>query len=359
VVRSDEVEMAGASGSGVAFHEFASSWYQVAWSHELAVGAVVPLRYFGRELVLYRGEDGTPVVLDAICPHLGAHLGHGGCVSGGDIVCPFHGWRWGGDGSNVEIPYARRPNKAARIGSYPVREVNGCVLMWFDHDDAEPTWEPPRFEEFYSADYFALSPHGTAHIWKNVGFAPQHVMENSADFAHFKFVHKNAEIAVIDYVRPDWPVFRYQMATTYRTPEEPSVPGELPGEMWGLGLLMFRVLGVHDTTQLVTVTPIDEAHSDLRISVVSRNTDGTEVPDGMALRIMRHQIKEIERDLPIWENMAYLNRPLLTPDEAKAFRILRAWTRQFYPGGERVELESIERDDPQPADSDLADARRE
>ncbi len=71
-------------------------------------GAVKPLHYFGRELVVFRGEDGVAHVLDAHCPHLGAHLGFGGRVEGGALRCPFHGWLWNGDGRCLEVPYAGR-----------------------------------------------------------------------------------------------------------------------------------------------------------------------------------------------------------------------------------------------------------
>src|SRR3546814_6367094 len=71
---------------------YPTGWFWVAWSHEVSVeDAPRPLRYFGRDLVLYRGASGRPVVLDAHCPHLGAHLGYGGSVCDDDIVCPFHG----------------------------------------------------------------------------------------------------------------------------------------------------------------------------------------------------------------------------------------------------------------------------
>jgi len=33
-------------------------WFMVAYSDELAVGEVKPLYYFGKDLVLWRGEDG-------------------------------------------------------------------------------------------------------------------------------------------------------------------------------------------------------------------------------------------------------------------------------------------------------------
>ncbi len=56
--------------------------------------------------MLFRAEDGAPHLLDAHCPHLGAHLAVGGKVEAECIRCPFHGWKFdGADGTCVEIPY--------------------------------------------------------------------------------------------------------------------------------------------------------------------------------------------------------------------------------------------------------------
>src|SRR5437660_599117 len=57
---------------------FPSGWFRVATSADVSRGAVKPLRYFGKDLVVSRGEDGKAHVLDAHCPHMGAHLGYGG-----------------------------------------------------------------------------------------------------------------------------------------------------------------------------------------------------------------------------------------------------------------------------------------
>ena len=59
-----------------------NGWFQVAYSDELAPGQVEPLRYFAQDLVLYRTEGGRAQLADAFCPHLGAHIGYGGRVSG-------------------------------------------------------------------------------------------------------------------------------------------------------------------------------------------------------------------------------------------------------------------------------------
>ncbi|HPG28359.1 MAG TPA: hypothetical protein PLW10_22195, partial [Myxococcota bacterium] len=67
-----------------------NGWYAVAVSEALAPGTLERLHYFGRELVAVhtpavpemRTEMRTVGVehgrLAAYCPHLGAHLGHGG-----------------------------------------------------------------------------------------------------------------------------------------------------------------------------------------------------------------------------------------------------------------------------------------
>lgn len=62
-------------------------WYALEYSEDLQSGEVKPIQYFGRELVLFRTASGKASVLNAYCPHLGAHLGHGGVVKGESISC--------------------------------------------------------------------------------------------------------------------------------------------------------------------------------------------------------------------------------------------------------------------------------
>ena len=95
------------------FPGYPRGWFVIGVSKELEPGDVRPIRYFGRELVLYRTESGMAIVHDAFCPHLGAHLGYGGKVVGETIQCPFHAWRFdasapsGGTAvKSVNVPYA-------------------------------------------------------------------------------------------------------------------------------------------------------------------------------------------------------------------------------------------------------------
>ena len=56
---------------------------------------------------------------DAFCPHLGAHLGLRRHRPDGELQCPFHGWRYDGEGACTNIPYSQRTNRKARLRTYP------------------------------------------------------------------------------------------------------------------------------------------------------------------------------------------------------------------------------------------------
>jgi len=169
-------------------------WYRAVFSDELATGEVKPLSILGRELVAWRGEDERVRVADAYCPHLGAHLGHGGRIEGRDVVCPFHGWRWSGDdGRCVAIPYSKRIPAKASIRTYEVREHNGYAMMWVHARGAAPWFEVPVIPEtddpgfrVYRRNRWVLDSH------------IQEIYENVVDVQHFKSLHQ------MDVERASW-----------------------------------------------------------------------------------------------------------------------------------------------------------
>ena len=122
---------ASLAADGAASTKFAQGWYLLCWSSELEPSEVKPLRYFGNDYVLFRGEDGRATLLDAHCPHLGAHLGYGGRVDGNDIICPFHAWRFGSSGRCTEVPYASRIPPRAAVNAYRVQEHSGMIVAYF------------------------------------------------------------------------------------------------------------------------------------------------------------------------------------------------------------------------------------
>ena len=93
-----------------------NGWFIVAEARDLVPGEHCTFKVFGTDVVLFRGADGAPYMVDAYCAHLGAHIGVGGRVEDGCIRCPFHGWRYdGASGKCNEIPYGdmeRVPSQA-------------------------------------------------------------------------------------------------------------------------------------------------------------------------------------------------------------------------------------------------------
>src|SRR3977135_4626262 len=98
----------GSGGSRLSTYRFPSGWFIVGFASELAPGQVKRAHYFGEELVIFRAASGQVNVLDAYCQHLGANMGVGGTVEGEHIVCQWHGWDWGEEGTNARTPHRTR-----------------------------------------------------------------------------------------------------------------------------------------------------------------------------------------------------------------------------------------------------------
>lgn len=173
-----------------------TGWFMIGWSAEFPVNEVRPLHYFGEDLVAYRDASGELHLLQGHCRHLGAHIGHGGKVVGDCVECPFHGWRWGPDGTNRYIPYQPdKPNRALTLRVYPVMEQYGCVFAWHQPQGKSPQWDMPdiftsfpQFETDPSA-YYRPYPEFSRRT-ENEPVHPQIVAENDPDSAHFRYVHK-------------------------------------------------------------------------------------------------------------------------------------------------------------------------
>ncbi len=86
---------------------FARGWHCLGLAETFKDGKPQTVQAFGQKLVVFTGADGKTNVLDGYCLNMGGDLSQG-TVKGNEIACPFHDWRWGGDGRCKQIPYSRR-----------------------------------------------------------------------------------------------------------------------------------------------------------------------------------------------------------------------------------------------------------
>ncbi len=101
-------------------------WYFIDYSENLKPGELRNINVFGQEWVLFRSESGEKVgVTDPYCPHLGAHIGHGGKVCGDNVRCPFHHWEYDTEGWCKNIPYAKVMPPIIKKAADPAHAADG------------------------------------------------------------------------------------------------------------------------------------------------------------------------------------------------------------------------------------------
>jgi nitrite reductase/ring-hydroxylating ferredoxin subunit len=307
-----------------------NGWFPVARSVDVAPGELLGVNYFERDLVVYRTGAGEARVLDAYCPHLGAHLAVGGSVHGETVACPFHGWRFDGEGACIEIPYAtseRIPAKA-RIRIYPVVERNGLVFAWHHLEESDPFYEVPVVPEFEDPAW--LPPRM---IEFRISTSCQEMAENNHDAAHFRFVHGDEEVAETEEI----------IEGTYKRTSSAS----LVRETFGLGLGIVRSPGFF--TFLSTVTPIGRDDVHVRWTFTVHGDHGPDAlteyaeqhpavmdaltfeGDDLVAMLARAFAEGVSQDIPIWENKVYRPLPVLTKGESGIIAH-RRWSEQFYSG---------------------------
>ncbi len=301
-------------------------WFAVAWEDDVAPGAVAPLRAFARDLVLFRMQGGGVAVLDAHCPHLGAHLGCGGTVVDETIRCPFHHWRFAGDGACVEVPYARRVPAAARVRAWPTVERNGLVWVWNGAAGDAPEWEVPLVPEYGDPRWT-----GWDRLEWTIRTHNQEVAENTADPAHFAPVHGFPSERRLE-VSFEGHRFRSVQRWTYGTREGGRGEASLEVDWRGLGIGITRNRfsgDLPDSTVLGTVTPIDAERVHVRFSVCFPRRDGGPPPPAQCRAVLAETDRQMRQDIPIWEAKRFLPVPALCDGDGPV-PAFRRWAQQFY-----------------------------
>jgi nitrite reductase/ring-hydroxylating ferredoxin subunit len=315
---------------------FPYSWYFACYADDLPVGAVKPLRYLARDLVVWRGEDGAAHVMDAYCPHLGAHLGHGGRVEGCEIVCPYHWFQYDGDGYNTKIPYSDRVNKRAKVHTYPTVDRNGLVMFWYHPADEPPLWDLPEVSE-YADDGYAPYVKGA---W-TIRTSWQEMAENGPDYVHLRTVHGAADVPELESWETDGHVARLRSRQEFQTPRGPTT-GRIDVDSYGPGFSIARFSGIVDTCMVAVTTPIDFEHLESHKAYLVRRLGDPAQTSKVGDALVADLKKQMLEDMVIWEHKVYLERPALA-DADGPFTRFRKWAAQFYVRGDPVAERLLQR----------------
>jgi phenylpropionate dioxygenase-like ring-hydroxylating dioxygenase large terminal subunit len=115
-------------------------WVPIALGRDVPKGTTRAAIVEGKELVIWRGGDGTAHVWEDRCPHRGMRLSFG-FVRENALNCLYHGWQYGAGASCQRIP--AHPDLTVpptiRANAYEAAEAGGMVWVRLGDEGEFPT----------------------------------------------------------------------------------------------------------------------------------------------------------------------------------------------------------------------------
>ena len=164
------------------FAALKACWHPVGYAHELA-DAPIRRRLLGEDLVLWRDSQGTAHALRDLCIHRGTALSLGRVV-GDRLMCPYHGWQYGGDGVCKLIPQLADPTQHPRQGAGRRLHLRRALRDDVGGDGGAALRAPgdPRVRRPATGSSSRTGPYA----WNSDA---SRQLENFTDFGHFPWVH--------------------------------------------------------------------------------------------------------------------------------------------------------------------------
>lgn len=325
---------------GLGPETFPRGWFVVAESSELDKGPMA-VTYFGRDFALYRGESGRPVMLDAYCAHMGTHLTAGNSamivknghqIEGDSIRCPYHAWRYGPDGQIDDIPYHDGAcPKSGAIRSYPVRDVLGCVMMWFDPTGGEPDFDPPHVPIWDDPACI----HGQLDHLGQLNIHNLEIIDNMADVRHLGPTHGSP----CEYFENE---FRNHVLIQRQGGHLQLYNAHLHTATWYTGpgvLLSKQTFNGVEMFEMICNTPVDDGVTKAWHGVIMKGQNVPPSAEDIANQKAAQAavLEAFATDFEIWKN----KRPALKVMQLKKdgpFNMVRKWVGQFYKPREEAKL---------------------
>lgn len=286
----------------------ANDWHVLARSDDVAEGAVVAGRLLGEDVVIWRG-GGQACAWQDLCIHRGARLSLGRTTQAGELVCPYHGWRYNNAGHCTKFPAhpQQKPPARAHARVYQVREKYGFVWA----SPGQPAHDVPPFPEWEDTSFRKVFCGPFAYQ----ASAPR-AIENFLDVAHFPFVHENllgdpdrTEISDYQaYIDPDEGLIANGISVWQPDPDGTGKPAPVSYDYRvprPLTAYFVKHSGGPRLTMFLTVTPVDELRS-LSWVYIAMNY----APEMSEEEIRAFQTRIIVQDVPIIESQHPERLPL-------------------------------------------------
>ncbi len=336
---------------------FINFWYPAVESKDLE-DKPLKRRMLGQDFVLWRDEEGQAHCLSNTCCHRGGSLGEG-LVAAGCVQCPYHGWRFNGDGNCVRVPSIgmnAKPPGRARVDSYPVTERYGlvfCFLGDLDESERPPILEIPEWEQE------GWSSTCQEFVW-NLDY--KRSIENGIDPAHNEFVHdthgmkgedENYRVGALDVRETDWGTgfFKKSYAPPLAEKKMREASGETrnrtievgtghhgPSSVW----TFINPTPVMHIFQYLYETPIDEENTRLYL-INMRNFMLDDIYDETMMernQYVAFQDRDVLMTLHPKVTPRVNTKELFTPSDYAVGRY-REWLKEWQARGWRIDMDKL------------------
>ncbi|WP_063010202.1 Rieske 2Fe-2S domain-containing protein [Nocardia nova] len=340
---------------------YARGWHCLGLAETFRDGKPHAVQAFGTKLVVWADSNDELKVLDAYCRHLGGDLSMGE-IKGDSIACPFHDWRWGGNGRCTSIPYARRVPPLARTRAWTTLERNGQLYVWHDHEGNPPPDDVtiPYIEGPYTdADGNPVEERNsdwTPFTWNTMlieGANCREIVDNVVDMAHFFYIH----FAFPTYFKN---VFEGHVATQFlETKGRPDIgmAAKYGGETllkseasyFGPSYMINPLTNIYGGYQ-IKVQLINCHYPVTQDSFVLQYGLSVEKPKGIDDETAEKLAKSMTdffgdgflQDVEIWKHKSKIDNPLLCEEDGPVYQ-LRRWYDQFYVDVADIDPKMVQR----------------
>jgi len=267
-------------------------WYLLAVTTEL-VDEVTPLWVGSRPVLGVRTDDGIRVY-DGSCPHRGAHLGVGGRLLRGHVVCPFHG---------KGILLGERADRRWCVREFDAIVVGDAVFIRLSATPEHDHGFPQTIREI--AGTRAVVEGFTVPVRAD----PELIVENAFDADHFTAVHEVPRVA--DMSSRSGPHGELVIEGFFETK---PLPWDDPAE--GRTRMRFCARAFSPTIVVTELGPPEQAHLVLTGTVPSREGAVARVvyaitpaaaggaPSPTVLEpLVAGGRKAFRQDVAVWENL--------------------------------------------------------
>jgi 3-ketosteroid 9alpha-monooxygenase subunit A len=316
---------------------FARGWHCLGLAEPFRDGKPHAIAAFGTKLVVWADREGRLQVLDGYCRHMGGDLTQG-TVKGDEIACPFHDWRWGGDGRCKQIPYAKRIPLRARTRSWHAMERNRQLFVWHDAEGNGPIPEQeiPVIEQLDTGEW-------TDWTWNALDVPDAHcreIVDNVVDMAHFFYIH---------YAFPKYfkNVFEGHVASQYmHSSGRPDMAGAGYGDSdlllkseasyFGPSYMINPLTTTYKGFEIEVILinchyPVDVNSFTLQYGLMVKKPEGLDDATSTKIATKYSEMfgEGFMQDVHIWLNKSAIQNPLLCEEDGPVYQ-LRRWYEQFY-----------------------------